>query len=49
MLIRRVVPSIVAILAAYAGLALAAGMFLHHHYLTALLTSKPKTCPLASP
>ena len=41
MLIRRVVPSIVATLAAYVGLALAAGMFLRHHYLTALLTSKP--------
>ncbi len=41
MLIRRVVPSIVATLAAYTGLALAAGMFLRHHYLTALVTSKP--------
>jgi hypothetical protein len=40
-LIRRVVPAIVATLAAYAGLALAAGMFLRRHYLTALLTSKP--------
>jgi hypothetical protein len=40
MLIRRVVPSIVATLAAYTGLAVAAGMFLRHHYLTALVTSK---------
>jgi hypothetical protein len=40
-LIRRVVPAIVATLVAYAGLALAAGMFLRHHYLTALVTSKP--------
>jgi hypothetical protein len=39
-LIRRVVPAIVATLAAYAGLALAAGMFLRQRYLTALLTSK---------
>jgi hypothetical protein len=41
MLIRRVVPAIAATLAAYAGLALGAGMFLRHHYLTALVTSKP--------
>ena len=41
MLIRRVVPAIVATLVAYAGLALAAGTFLRRHYLTALLTSKP--------
>ena len=39
-LIRRVVPAIVATLAAYAGLALATGMFLRQHYLTPLLTSK---------
>jgi hypothetical protein len=39
-LIRRVVPAIVATLAAYAGLALVVGMFLRRHYLTALLTSK---------
>src|SRR4029077_17839549 len=39
-LIRRVVPAIVATLAAYAGLALAVGIFLRRHYLTALLTSK---------
>ena len=41
MLIRRVVPAIVATLAAYAGLALAAGMFLRQHYLTPLVTSRP--------
>ena len=37
-LIRRVVPAIVATLVAYAGLALAAGTFLRQHYLTALVT-----------
>jgi len=41
MLIRRVVPAIVATLAAYTGLALAAGNFLRQHYLTPLLTSNP--------
>jgi len=39
MLIRRVVPAIAATLAAYAGLALAAGLFLQQHYLTPLVTS----------
>jgi hypothetical protein len=39
MLIRRVVPAIVATLAAYAGLAFATGLFLRQHYLTPLLTS----------
>jgi hypothetical protein len=39
-LIRRVVPAIAATLAAYAGLALAAGGFLRQHYLTPLVTSK---------
>jgi hypothetical protein len=39
LLLRRVVPAIVATLVAYAGLALAAGMFLREHYLTPLLTS----------
>ena len=39
MLIRRVVPAIAATLAAYAGLALAAGMYLRQHYLTPLVTS----------
>ena len=38
-LIRRVVPAIVATLAAYAGLALAAGLFLRQHYLTPPVTS----------
>jgi hypothetical protein len=37
-LIRRVVPAIVATLAAYAGLALAVGTFLRQHYLAALVT-----------
>jgi hypothetical protein len=39
MLIRRVVPAIVATLAVYAGLAVAAGGFLREHYLTPLATS----------
>ncbi|MGH3152815.1 MAG: ABC transporter permease subunit [Streptosporangiaceae bacterium] len=37
MLIRRVVPAIVATLAAYTGLALAAGLYLRQHYMTPLL------------
>jgi ABC-type transport system involved in multi-copper enzyme maturation permease subunit len=37
MLIRRVVPAIAATLAIYAGLAVAAGMFLRRHYLTPLV------------
>ena len=41
MLIRRVVPPIVAALAVYAGLALAAGLWLRQHYLTPLVTSNP--------
>ena len=41
MLVRRVVPAIVATLAAYAGLAFAAGGFLRQHYLAPLLTSSP--------
>ena len=42
MLIRRVVPAIVATLAVYAGLAFAAGLYLREHYLTPLLvTSNP--------
>jgi hypothetical protein len=41
MLIRRVVPAIVATLAVYAGLAFATGGFLRQHYLTPLLTSNP--------
>jgi hypothetical protein len=39
MLIRRVVPAIAATLAAYVGLALAAGLYLREHYMTPLLTS----------
>src|ERR1700728_2847977 len=39
MLTRRVVPAIVATLAAYTGLAIAAGNFLRQHYMTPLLTS----------
>jgi len=40
MLIRRVVPAILATLVAYAGLAFATGSYLRQHYLTALVTSK---------
>ena len=39
MLIRRVVPAIVAALAVYAGLAVAAAAFLREHYLTPLVSS----------
>jgi len=39
MLLRRVVPAIAATLAAYAGLALATGLYLQQHYLTPLVTS----------
>jgi ABC-type transport system involved in multi-copper enzyme maturation permease subunit len=39
MLIRRVVPAIVATLAAYAGLAFAAGLYLRENYLAPLVTS----------
>ena len=45
MLIRRVVPAIVATLAVYAGLAFATGVFLRQHYLTPLLTSNLSTRP----
>jgi len=41
MLIRRVVPAIAATIAAYAGLAFAAGGFLRQHYLTPRVTSNP--------
>ena len=41
MIIRRVVPAIVATLAVYAGLAVAADGFLREHYLTPLTTSSP--------
>jgi hypothetical protein len=40
MLIRRVVPAIVATLAVYAGLAFATGGLLREHYLTPLVTSR---------
>jgi ABC-2 family transporter protein len=39
-LIRQVVPAIAATLAAYTGLAIAAGMFLRQHYLAPLTTSR---------
>lgn len=41
MLIRRVMPAVVVTLAAYAGLALAAGTFLRQHYLTPLVSKSP--------
>ena len=41
MLIRRVVPAILATLAVYAGLAFATGGFLRGHYLTPLVTAFP--------
>jgi hypothetical protein len=41
LLIRRVVPAIAATLAAYVGLAAAAGLYLRQHYLTPLVTSNP--------
>jgi hypothetical protein len=41
MLIRRVVPAIVAALAVYAGLAIATAALLREHYLTPLATSNP--------
>ena len=40
MLIRRVVPAIVATLAVYAGLGAATGLWLRQHYMTPLLTTK---------
>jgi hypothetical protein len=45
MLIRRVVPTIAATLAAYAGLALATAGLLREHYLTPLVTSTPAPPP----
>ena len=39
-LIRRVVPAIAATLAVYTGLAVAAVLFLRHHYLTPLISTK---------
>ena len=41
LLIRRVVPAIAATLAAYAGLAFAAGLYLRQHYAAPLLTRAP--------
>jgi ABC-2 family transporter len=41
LLIRRVVPAIAATLAAYAALALAAGLYLRQHYAAPLLTAAP--------
>jgi len=41
MLIRRVVPAIAATLAVTAALALATGLYLREHYITALVTSNP--------
>ena len=41
MLIRRVVPAIAATMAAWAGLALAAGLFLRQHYLAPLIAHNP--------
>jgi hypothetical protein len=45
MLIRRVVPAIVATLAVYAGLAFAAAALLREHYLTPLITSSNFSLP----
>jgi len=45
MLIRRVVPAIVATLAVYAGLAFATGGFLREHYLTPLVTTNSLDVP----
>ena len=45
MLIRRVVPAIVATLAAYTALAFATGTFLREHYLTPLLTTNNFNLP----
>jgi hypothetical protein len=45
MLIRRVVPAIVATLAVYTGLAFATAGFLRQHYLTPLLTSNGNNVP----
>jgi hypothetical protein len=45
MLIRRVVPAIVATLVVYTGLAFAAAGFLRQHYLTPLITSNGNNVP----
>jgi hypothetical protein len=47
-LIRRVVPAIAATLAAYTGLAFAAGGFLRMHYLPPLVTSNPNVPAFAA-
>jgi hypothetical protein len=47
MLIRRVVPAIVASLAVYAGLAIAAAGLLREHYLTPLVTGSPNVAGTA--
>jgi hypothetical protein len=53
-LIRRIVPAIIATLAAYTGLALATGLFLRQRYMTPLVTSHlqlvegPKITPLGT-
>ncbi len=47
MLIRRVVPAIVATLVAYTGLALLAGNYLREHYLAPLLTTNLNVPSLA--
>ncbi len=43
MLTRRVLPAVAATLAAYTGLAFAAGLYLRKHYLAPLVTSNPTT------
>jgi ABC-type transport system involved in multi-copper enzyme maturation permease subunit len=48
MLIRRVVPAIVTSLAAYAGLATAAGLFLRQHYLTPLISTNVVNPPASA-
>jgi hypothetical protein len=45
MLIRRVVPALAAALAAWSGLALAAGLYLRQRYLSPLVTSNPAIGP----
>ena len=48
MLIRRVVPAIAATLAVYAGLALAAGIYLRQHYLAPLVTKNLVSPPVSA-
>ncbi len=47
LLIRRVVPAIVATLAAYAGLVLVVGVFLRQHYLTPLI-ARQQSLPVSA-